>query len=83
MYISVITDTYRNSIYTGSCSSKCKAYIIDNRDYYVTGIGNSQFIAYDDNFAGIARVTFGARDLECIAIDTNRAYVVSNIYGGY
>ena len=40
-------------------------------------------------------MTFGARDLECVAIDTNRAYVVSNIidnrdyvvsaniYGGY
>ena len=47
-------------------------YTIDTIDY-VTGIGNSQFIAYDDNFAGSARVTFGARDLECVAIDTNRA----------
>ena len=47
---------------------------IDTIDY-VTGIGNLQFIAYDDNFAGSARVTFGAR----VAIDTNKAYVVSNI----
>ena len=55
-------------------STTCVSFIIDTIDY-VTGIGNLQFIAYDDNFAGSARVTFGAR----VAIDTNKAYVVSNI----